>query len=300
MALRAHANPVESTVFWRDAIAWRGSITAKILLRIGLFTAYSGLIAYASETFGWEGVDPVHLGYTGGLLAVLLVLRTNASYDRWWEARKLWGGIVNQSRNLAVKAMAYGPDDDWKTSFVRWTACFCHATRMSLRGQRDTEALVRVLGSTSKAQRVIDARHMPTCVATEVAHLLATVRASGTMDGFVFMEVDRERAALIDHVGACERILRTPTPRVHSIKLRRFILMYLLAVPLALASSSLVITVIATALISYPLLAIDQIAYELENPFSTLRESHLPLDLICDTIEKDLAALRPEMLQPDP
>jgi putative membrane protein len=107
------------------------------------------------------------------------------------------------------------------------------------------------------------------------------------------MEIDRERAALIDHVGACERILRTPAPRAHSIKLRRFILLYLIAVPLALASTSPTLMISATALVSYPLLAIDQIAYELENPFAVTRESHLPLDLICETIEKDLLALIP-------
>ena len=101
----AVANPVESTSFWRDALAWRGAITPKLLPRIGLFAAYAGAVAFAHATLAWEGPDPIHLGYTGGLLAVLLVLRTNAAYDRWWEARKMWGGIVNQSRNLAVKAL---------------------------------------------------------------------------------------------------------------------------------------------------------------------------------------------------
>jgi len=287
----AVANPVESTSFWRDALAWRGAITPKLLPRIGLFAAYAGAVAFAHATLAWEGPDPIHLGYTGGLLAVLLVLRTNAAYDRWWEARKMWGGIVNQSRNLAVKALEYGADDAWCETFVRWSACFCHATRMSLRGERNTEALVRVLGDEDAAKRVVAARHMPTFVAAELARLVQSARAEGSLDGFVFMELDRERASLIDHVGACERILKTPAPRAHSIKLRRFILLYLIAVPLALASTTPALMVSATALVSYPLLAIDQIAYELENPFAVTRESHLPLDLICDTIEKDLMAL---------
>ena len=287
-------NPTESTTFWRDALAWRGAITPQLLPRIAFFTGLAALAAYAHAAWQWDGPDPIHLSYTGGMLAVLLVLRTNASYDRWWEARKLWGGIVNQSRNLASKAVTYGPSGSWRGAFLHWTATFCHATRMSLRGARDDDAPARLLGAED-GKRLVEARHMPLFVAGRLAEQLAAARADGSIDGFAFAELDRERASLIDHVGACERILRTPTPRVHTIKLRRFILVYLTGVPLALATSSVWVAMAATALISYPLLAIDRIAQELENPFSEDRESHLPLDTICATIEGDVLDLAQSM-----
>ena len=82
------------------------------------------------------GLPALPLAVVGGALGIFVSFRTNSAYDRWWEARKLWGGIVNQSRNLAAKAVAYGPDGSWRASFVHWTASFCHATRMSLRGDR--------------------------------------------------------------------------------------------------------------------------------------------------------------------
>lgn len=292
MSARAQPNPAVGLSFWRDTIAWRGSITPKLLVRVGLFALYGALVAYVHRILPWAGVDPLHLTYTGGLLAVLLVLRTNAGHERWWDARKLWGGIVNQSRNLALKALAYGPDDPrWRELLVRWTAAFPHAARQSLRGARVREDFERVLVDPESSTVVVGSHHMPSMVAWKLAELLSEARVQGKLDGFAFMELDRERASLIDHVGGCERILRTPLPRVHTIKLRRFIVLYLLAVPLALASSHLWLTALATMLVAYPIFAIEQIGYELEDPFSQKRASHLPLDAICETIERDLLAL---------
>lgn len=294
MSHHALPNPPEGAPFWSDALAWRGAITPLLLPRIALFGAYALLVALAHGMAAWEGINPLYLGYTGGVLGVLLVFRTNASYDRWWEARKLWGGIVNQSRNLAIKAVEYGPDDPcWTQAFVRATGAFCHAARLSLRGERVAEAFVRVLDDEPLAARIVEARHLPTAVTRRLAQLLAQARADASVDGFTLLAFDRDLAMLIDHVGGCERILKTPMPRVHAIKLRRFIMLYLLGLPLALASSSPWIAPIATMLVAYPLLAIDQIGHELENPFSQRRASHLPLDSICDTIEKDVLALLP-------
>ena len=96
----------------------------------------------------------------GALLGLLLVLRTNAGYERWWEARKLWGGIVNQSRNLAMAALAYGPDDPaWREQIVRWTAAFAHVARASLRGERDVPELVALLGREEAGRRARRAAH---------------------------------------------------------------------------------------------------------------------------------------------
>lgn len=112
----------------------------------------------------------------------------------------------------------------------------------------------------------------------------------------MFQEIDRERALLFHRIGGCERILKTPLPLVHTIKIRRFILLYLLALPIVLASVSFWLAPLITALVAYPLLAIDQIGQELENPFSERRLSHLPLDTICATIESNLIV----MLLPQP
>jgi putative membrane protein len=288
---KAEPNPTESRTFWQDALAWRGAVTAKVLPRIALFGVYALVIALIHQRYDWAGTEPVHLGYTGGFLALLLMLRASTGYDRWWEARKLWGGIVNQSRNLALNALAYGPPDRvWRELFVRWSATFCHATRQTLAGERDPTAFARLLADPAAARELLTARHMPSHVAGHLARLLRQARLSG-LDGFALLVIDRERAELINHVGSCERILRTALPRVHSIKLRQFIFIYLLALPLALEISQVWMRPVVTMLVAYLLLAIDQIGHELENPFDSERASHLPLQTICGTIENDLMAL---------
>ena len=113
------------------------------------------------------------------------------------------------------------------------------------------------------------------------------------MDRFAFMQVDRERAALIDHIGACERILKTPLPLVYAIKIRRFIALFLLTLPFALLhriNGDWLIPLI-TMLVAYPLISLDQIGIELQNPFAKANLSHLPIGDISETIEKNVVGL---------
>jgi putative membrane protein len=235
-------------------------------------------------------IAPFEVAGAGAVLGVLLVFRTNAGYDRWWEARKLWGGIVNQSRNLAISALSYGPvGDGWKDNFVRWTAAFAHVARTSLRGEPVPPEVGALVGPRG-ADQIAAAGHCPSFVALKLGTLLREARDKSQLDGFTFLQLDRERATLIDHIGACERILKTPLAKVYSIKIRRFIALFLLTLPFALLSrtnSAWLIPVI-TMLVAYPLISLDQIGIELQNPFKASNLSHLPLDDISKTIEGNL------------
>jgi len=163
-----------------------------------------------------------------------MVLRTNAGYDRWWEARKLWGGIVNQSRNLVITTLSYGPQNrDWQPKFVRWVAVFPHVACLSLRGEKPSAKVVALVGQEG-ADHLARADHMPSTVALVLGGLLREACDAYKMDRFAFVQADRERALLIDHLGGCERILKTPMPLVYSIKIRRFIALFLLTLPFAL------------------------------------------------------------------
>src|SRR5687768_9932275 len=114
--------------FWREAFAWHGSITPLVIpyvLAFGLIaTAICGLALLGERLFRVKiGLEIAPFELAGAALGLLLILRTNAGYDRWWEARKLWGGIVNQSRNLVIGALSYGPADPvWRRRFVSWAA----------------------------------------------------------------------------------------------------------------------------------------------------------------------------------
>lgn len=281
--------------FWREAFALRGSITPQVMLSVLAFgLAASGICGVSwlvEKLYQLKIALPiVPFEFAGAALGLLLVLRTNAGYDRWWEARILWGGIRNQTRNFVIGAMAYGPaNSEWREKIVRWAAVFPHVARLNLRGELSSSEVARLVGQEN-ADKVAAADHMPSFVALKLAELLREACDRLEMDRYAFIQVDRERALLIDHIGACERILKTPLPRVVSIKIRRFILMFLLTLPFALLHrvGDYWLVPFITMLVAYPLLSLDQIGVELENPFSTSNLSHLPLDEFSATIERNL------------
>ena len=281
--------------FWREAFALRGSITPQVMLSVLAFgLAASGICGVSwlvEKLFQLKIALPiVPFEFAGAALGLLLVLRTNAGYARWWEARILWGGIRNQTRNFVIGAMAYGPaNSEWREKIVRWAAVFPHVARLNLRGELSSSEVARLVGQEN-ANQVAAADHMPSFVALKLAELLREACDRLEMDRYAFIQVDRERALLIDHIGACERILKTPLPRVVSIKIRRFILMFLLTLPFALLHrvGGYWLVPFITMLVAYPLLSLDQIGVELENPFSTSNLSHLPLDEFSATIERNL------------
>jgi ion channel-forming bestrophin family protein len=283
---------MERRDFWREVLALSGSVTPFILKRVAVFGLYGALVWWvATYTHVRTGLGVAPYEIIGAILALVLVLRTNSGYDRWYEGRKLWGGIVNQSRNLGVVGTAYGPDDPaWRNRFLRWTAVFPHLARHTLRGETDFSDLDNLM-TPEEIEQLERADHAPLYCSLQVAHMLQSARKSEAMDGFAFMRADDQRAQLIDHIGACERILATPLAKVMSIKVRHFIFLYLAMLPLAIVDKSGMLTPFLTMLVAFPLLSLDQIGIELENPFSVRRLSHLPLGDIGDKIQRNVMAL---------
>lgn len=289
----------------------RGSVTPRVVADVAIF----GLIAFAVvlgqevATHNWKMSLAVPVGpfeAIGAVLGLLLVLRTNAGYDRWWEARKLWGGIVNQCRSIATEAAAYGPDDvAWQRRFFRWTAALPYCVRDSLRGRSESEDVRRILGP--EAEEVSAARHGPGVIFAQLSAMLRTALNDG-LHANAFHTMEENRRRLIDHLGGCERIRTTPLARSSAIQVRRFILLFLITLPFALLrnfpyeqfantvfglrfSTSVFLVPLFVMLVSYPLLSLERIGMELQNPFDTRRLDHLPLDRICETIERNLIEL---------
>lgn len=284
--------------FWREAFAWQGSVTPLVIpyvLTFALIATAICLVAWFADRFYHIeiGLEIAPFELAGAALGLLLILRTNAGYDRWWEARKLWGGIVNQSRNMVISGLSYGPDDmAWREQFVRWASAFPHVARCNLRGEQPSSEVAALVGQEG-ADQIAASPHMPSFVALKLAEMLREACDSHQLDRFAFMQVDRERASLIDHIGACERILKTPLPVVYAIKIRRFIALFLLTLPLALLhrmDGDWLVPVI-TMMVAYPLISLDQIGIELQNPFAKANLSHLPIGDISNTIERNLLGL---------
>lgn len=282
--------------FWREVFCYGNAVTPNIKWRIAIFGLIATAVWAIGSGTGWiptSQVAPYEL--IGVVLALLLVLRTNSGYDRWYEGRKLWGGIVNQSRNLAQIGLTYGPKNrHWRSEFVRWTAAFSHACRHSLREDRDLDDMSDLL-SDEEIEELAASQHMPMHVACHLAGMLRQAVDGERFDRFAFMQAEHQRDLLIDHIGACERIVKTPLAKAFSVKIRRFLFLYLVALPFGLFDKAGMMTPIIVMLVAYPLLSLDQIGFELQNPFSSRRLSHLPLNDICGSIQRNLmAALKAE------
>jgi putative membrane protein len=277
--------------FWSEIVQIQGSATPFVMWRTLVFGLIASVITLVHTAPAFNlGIPVAPYEVVGVALGALLVLRTNAAYERWWEGRRLWGGIVNQCRNLAIQALSYGPDDpDWRRQIVGWIASFAHVARHSLRAERHLPELDRLVGSV-KAQRIASVEHMPTTVALVIGRLLREGADRG-MDRFAFVRAEEERAKLIDHVGGCERILKTPLPEAYSIEIRQFIFVFLVSLPFGILLKADWLTPIVTMLVAFPILALDEIGVELQNPFSERRLNHLPLDQICEDLERNLTAL---------
>lgn len=281
----------ETGWFWAEALGMRGSAILLVLPTSLIFALNALLVYLLYRRYPRINAEVGPHELAGALLGLILVMRTNYSYDRWWEARKLWGGMVNQSRNLVTAALAYGPEDPtWRASVVRFTAAFAHACRLHLRGEPQEAEVFRELLSPAEVALLTQARHGPAHLCYRLALLLKAAAAAG-MDRFAFLQIDRERATLMDHLGGCERILKTPIPKSYSMKIRGFILMYMGTLPFSMVQKLEWYTPILVLLVSYPVLALDQAGIELQNPFNPAKLSHLPLDDISNNIQQDLLAL---------
>jgi putative membrane protein len=288
---KANSN-MDQPRFWSEVFTLRNSVTPGIKWRIAIFGAMAGAV-WAFGTFTGmiptSEIAPYEL--IGVTLAVLLMIRTNSGYDRWYEGRKLWGGIVNQTRNLAQVALVYGPEDrKWREEFVHWVAAFPHVCRHSLRSETDIDDMQGVLNDQQLGELRL-AQHMPLYVTRRLARMLQGAVDNGQLDRFAFLEAEHQRTQLIDHIGACERILKTPLAESLSVKIRRFLFLYLMALPFGIFDKAGIATPIIVMLVAYPLLSLDQISVELQNPFSKRRLSHLPLDEICASIQRNVLAL---------
>lgn len=281
--------------FWTEAVAVKDSVTLQITRDAILFTLWAVLVYEVDRRIPSDlGVGITPFEAAGVALGLLLVLRTNAGYDRWWEARKLWGGITNHCRCLAATAVVQGPQDPaWRSRTVRLTAAFAHVMRRALRGQRDMPEVAALLGP-EETERFRAARHMPVAVLTEIAAMLREAREVYHVNVIPLNVADLSRVQLFDLFGGCERILKAPIPRVYSIQIRRLIVLFLATLPFGLLEKTGWLTPLVTFLVSYPILAIDQIGAELQNPFHPDHLGHLPLDDITATIEGDLLALLEE------
>ncbi|MDP3559479.1 MAG: bestrophin family ion channel [Legionellaceae bacterium] len=286
-------NQPEYPSFLKSALALKGSVTPKVMQKVSFIIIYTSLVSYLCYLFPSAILPIGPFEYGGFIMGLILVFRVNAGYDRWWEARKLWGSVVNHSRNLAIILVNYTNQGTqyWIVKITNMISALPYLMKDNLREQSNLQYLCRLI-ETENLQKLQETKHRPIMLASLIAHELQIARNTHGLDSFAFLHAQEQIEHIIDAQGACERILRTPMPFVMAVKSRRFILFFLLMLPFALANVSLLISPLIAGIVSYALFSLDQIGIELQNPFSEKNLSHLPLSNICKTIENNIQEIR--------
>jgi putative membrane protein len=275
----------------------KGSMVRQIIGRVLTVMAWGVAVVCFYEWVYWTwdvkiGVPITAHALIGVALGLLLVFRTNSSYDRFWEGRKLWGGIVNETRNLARAAAAVLPDSpDLVRRIILWTISFPHAAMHRLRGGVGIGPPANELPQDQVAATLKE-NHIPLAVARRISEELNVARQQGLISDIQQMALDQNVQQLIDYIGACERIRKTPMPFSYMVHLRRAIILYCFTLPFALVIDYGWWTIIVVLLVAYTFYGIEEIGVEIEDPFGR-DDNDLPLERFCATIEENLRGLIP-------
>ncbi|MCA9189525.1 MAG: bestrophin family ion channel [Pirellulaceae bacterium] len=299
---------------WRSHLLdIRGSMVREIVWRMSFFIGWSLLVVAIVERFQLGVMLDLSVHSLVGLaIGLLLVFRTNSSYDRFWEGRKLWGGIVNTSRNLARAITVHLPDQpQLQRELLPWVIAFPYAAMHALRKPPFAEfaynnadecerpgSQTPNLGVLSGAveedelRQLCASQHLPLAVCCHITTTLKAARDQGQISDYIFVSIDQYVGQFIDLIGGCERIHKTPMPYAYMVHARRALILYLLTLPLALCSKLHWWSAIATACVAFVFLGIEEIGVEIEDPFGQ-DDNDLPLEKICKTIENNIVAIMP-------
>ncbi|MBS1772000.1 MAG: hypothetical protein JST82_04010 [Bacteroidetes bacterium] len=268
----------------------------KLFPLIILISLYAFGIAYLELRFTDNDISD-HLknlymlhNLLGLVLSLLLVFRTNTAYDRWWEGRKLWGSLVNNSRNLALKLNSLLPTEDVETrKFFRRIIPLYAAI---LRDHLIAEATMFSLDEYEHPElKQIDAsKHHPNQVADMLFNKVQALHKQSLLSGEQLLYINAELMSFTDICGACERIKNTPIPFSYSSFIKKFIFIYIMTLPLGFTHSLHYLVIPVTAIVFYVLASLELIAEEIEDPFG--RDSNdLPMDKISANIKKHVAEI---------
>jgi ion channel-forming bestrophin family protein len=230
------------------------------------------------------------------VLSLLLIFRTNTAHERFWEARKLWGSMVNTVRNIArricIVIKEREPEDRTeKEAILRLVVAFAVAMKLHLRRESVNSELASLM-SSSKYYTLQDVNHPPLKIAYWIGDYFQHQHERECIDVFELNALHELLDDMVDILGGCERILKTPVPLVYTITLKMLLMMYFLLLPWELVTGLSWWTGPILAFLSCILLGIDEIGAEIEEPFGH-DPNDLPLDVICQTMLRNMNDIYP-------
>ncbi len=279
----------------------KGSVLAAIYKQV-FWCGFFGFIISLLYYFELPVSEPI-LGSVipSIVLGLLLVFRTNTAYERFWEGRKSWGSMVNNVRNLARQIWVSvdeieSKDKNEKIAVLNLLVAFSVATKLHLRAETVNSELEELM-SFSKYRKLTNMNHPALEIAFWIGDYLQKQYQRKCINSYQLSAMQELLNYLVDNLGACERILRTPMPLAYAIHLKQLLLLYCMLLPFQIVKDLQWWTGFVAALISFTLFGIEAIGLEIENPFG-YDENDLPLDAICNTMKRnidDLITLSPSV-----
>lgn len=276
---------------------------ARIFKQVGGLLATFFILSIAAVLIDRHGhllriitIPEMVVGVLGAALSILLAFRTNSAYARWWEARILWGSLVNQSRSLARQAISFSrvPASEahaesaarFAKTFVYSQIAFVHALRCSLRRQPPIEELRPFLDDAS-LKSLEAAQNVPNAILMQLGLQLSASFDGRFVDGWQMHRLDQTLSELSNIMGGCERIKNTPLPRQYDFYPELLIKLYCLVLPFIIVDEVGLFTPWITLLVAFAFLALNRIGKNLEDPFEN-RVYDVPMTALSRTIEINL------------
>lgn len=298
--------------WFRMLLAWRGSVLPQLLPRLFLVLCLS-VVAVAAHDHIFRltvSLSTAPFSLVGIALAVFLGFRNSASYDRYWEGRKLWGALLNDSRSLAREALTLprggdqGDQDDQSDQddggghqsralnrerarpFVQILIALPHALRHQLRST-DPRADLEARLPAALCERVLASHFRPATLMLCAAEWVRREAREGRLDGYAVLAFERNLNSISDVIGGCERIVSTPLPFAYTVMIHRTVYFFCALLPFGLVDSIGWLTPIFAVFVAYAFMAHEAIASQIEDPFGT-EDNDLALNLLSANIEAAL------------
>jgi ion channel-forming bestrophin family protein len=259
---------------------------------------YSGIIAYLEMEF-WRLSEksyvrniPLMHSLLGFAISMLLVFRTNTAYDRWWEGRKLWGSLVNNSRNLAMKLTTILPADDiaQRSFFRKIIPAYATALHNHLLSEKTRVELFGDDEHKHVFSQIDKEKHIPNQIALLMYKHIQQLYRDNKLTGEQLLYINAELQSFTDICGACERIKNTPIPYSYSVFIKKFIFFYVMTLPFGYVFQLGYYVIPVVGFIFYVLASLEIIAEEIEDPFSG-DENDIPMSKLAQNIHRHVAEL---------
>lgn len=262
------------------------SDTVRILWKELIYMTVLSLLIAHFEMKYWPNSKvlpnlPAVFSLVGFVISLLLVFRTNTAYDRWWEGRKKWGELVNDTRNFSAKINAFLPNKEDHLFFARMVSNFIFSTKDHLQ----SGTILSVLDLTETERKILERKdHVPLAIVAIMYEKLAELKRKGDITNEDFLIIDTNLNAFLNSLGACERIKNTPIPYSYSLFIKKFIFFYTATIPLAFVTSFGYYSAIISVFVFYVLVSMEVLAEEIEDPFGN-DDNDLPTDMLADKIK---------------